>query len=96
MRSKISGTPTRPRLTVFRSNKHLSAQLIDDIAGITMVSASDIELKGDKKATEVGKLIAQKAVKKNIKEAVYDRRAYKYHGQIKALADGARDGGLKI
>lgn len=97
VRSKIAGTSERPRLAVFRSNKHLSAQLIDDTKGVTIVAVSDSEIKGAKAMAEnLGKLLAQKAIKKDIKTAVFDRRSYKYHGQIKALADGARAGGLKI
>lgn len=96
VRSKISGIASRPRLAVFRSNKHLSAQLIDDVAGKTLVSVSDMELKGKKNAEEIGKFLASKAVKIKITQAVFDRRAYKYHGQIKSLADGARAGGLVI
>lgn len=97
VRSKISGTAERPRLAVFRSNKHLSAQLIDDIKGITIVAVNDSEIKDAKaKSENVGKLLAQKAMKKNIKSAVFDRRTYQYHGQIKALADGARAEGLTI
>lgn len=97
VRSKISGTALRPRLAVFRSNKHLSAQLIDDTKGTTLIAVSDMEIKDEKKKTDlVGKLLAQKALKKNIKAVVFDRRAYKYHGQIKALADGAKAEGLIV
>ncbi len=99
VRSKIFGTNLRPRLAVFRSNKHIYAQLINDEKGETLVCASDKELKNiktDKIAEEVGKILAKKAVVKKITCAVFDRRAYKYHGQIKKLADGARNGGLKI
>lgn len=105
-RVKIFGTPERPRLCVFRSAKHIYAQLIDDEKAHTLVSASDLELKKRKKekkkktkkeiAFEVGKLIAEKALKKKIEKVVFDRGQYKYHGRIKALAEGAREGGLKF
>jgi large subunit ribosomal protein L18 len=102
IRAKIFGTEKRPRLCVFRSNKHIYAQLIDDEKGHTIVSASDLELKRIEKMTkvqkakEVGKLIAKKAKEKNIEEVVFDRAGYKYHGRVKALAEGAREGGLKF
>jgi len=95
-RAKISGTAKRPRLAVFRSLKHLYVQLIDDEKGQTLAAASSFEVKGKSAAEEVGKLIAKKALAKKIKVAVFDRRAYKYHGQIKMVADGARKEGLKI
>ncbi len=86
------------RLTVFRSNKHLYAQIVDDGERKTLVSAGDQKLKGTKteKAKEVGKLLAQKASEKKIKEVVFDRGRFKYHGRVKALAEGAREGGLKF
>ncbi len=106
VRSKIKGTKERPRLSVFRSNKHIYCQLIDDLEGRTLLSASSLELRNpkvDKKFTrkvaiafEVGKLIAKKALKKGIKKVVFDRGCYKYHGRVKALAEGAREGGLKF
>jgi len=101
VRAKISGTKARPRLNVFRSLKHVYAQLIDDQARKTLVSASDAELKDSKgkkadKAQKVGELIAQKAAKAGIKEAVFDRAGYKFHGRVKAIAEGARSGGLKF
>lgn len=106
VRSKIKGTKERPRLCVFRSNKHIYCQLIDDIEHKTLLSASDLELKNpkiDKKFTkkigiafEVGKLIAKKALEKGIKKVVFDRGCYKYHGRVKAVAEGAREGGLKF
>jgi large subunit ribosomal protein L18 len=98
VRNKIIGSATRPRLAVFRSNKHLSAQLIDDAKGATILSAEDREIKAEKGKTadEVGKLVAKKANEKKITQAVFDRRSYKYHGKIKAVAEGARSGGLKI
>ncbi len=101
IRAKIVGTKTTPRLNVFRGLKHINAQIIDDTTGKTLVAASDMELKSAKgvkvdKAKEVGKLIAQKAKDKKISQVVFDRAGYKYHGRIKALAEGAREGGLKF
>ena len=98
------GTKKRPRLSVFRSNRLIYAQLIDDEKGQTLVAVSQKELKPDvvkdrkpqDRAALVGELLARKAVKKNIKQAVFDRRAYRYHGRVKQLAEGARKGGLKI
>ena len=105
IRRKISGTAERPRLNVFRSLEHIYAQVIDDVAGNTLVSASSLDkelagqLDGKKKqeqATLVGKLVAQRARDAGIQEVVFDRGGYLYHGRIKALADGAREGGLKL
>ncbi|MEK7653223.1 MAG: 50S ribosomal protein L18 [Patescibacteria group bacterium] len=100
VRAKISGTKSRPRLSVFRSLKHIYAQLIDDEAGKTIVSASDGEVKTGKTKTEkaagLGKIIAEKALAKGVKQAVFDKGEAKYHGRIKAVADGARNAGLKI
>ena len=101
VRAKISGTPECPRLCVFRSLKNIYAQVIDDVNGVTLVSASSLELKetygGNKDAAkEVGKLVAEKAIKAGIKEVVFDRSGYLYHGRVAELADGARDGGLKF
>ena len=100
IRNKISGTAERPRLSVFRSNKHIYAQAIDDVRGETLVSASDRDLKKDGSdkeiAGKVGKILAKKALKTGIKEVVFDRGGYRYHGRVKALAEGARDGGLKF
>ena len=102
VRTKVSGTAERPRLCVFRSNSHLYAQIIDDVAGITLVAAStlDKEIKTKKSnieaAKEVGALIAKKAVAKNIKTVVFDRGGYIYHGVVKALAEAAREGGLEF
>lgn len=90
VRAKVSGTSERPRLAVFRSNTSIAGQLIDDQKGITIVSVSG------KDAAEIGKEIAKKAVEKKITEAVFDRRSYRYHGRVKAFAEGAREGGLKI
>ncbi len=101
IRAKISGSAKCPRLNVYRSLKHIFAQLIDDTAGRTLVSASDSEIKAKKgkktdKAKEVGLLIAKKAEDKKISQVVFDRAGHQYHGRIKAVADGAREGGLKF
>jgi large subunit ribosomal protein L18 len=100
IRSIVSGTSARPRLAVFRSNKAIYAQLIDDITGATLCSASsgEIKSKGAKSeiSKEVGKKIAQVASTKGVTEVVFDRAGYLYHGRVKALADGAREGGLKF
>jgi large subunit ribosomal protein L18 len=100
-RAKIFGTKEKPRLCVYRSNKHIYVQLIDDSAFHTLASASSSEYKGGKNnktevAKFVGNLIAEKAKKLGIKEVVFDRRWYKYHGRIKALAEAARSAGLKF
>ena len=102
VRSKVQGTAERPRLAVFRSNRGIEAQLIDDLAGRTLASASHKSLpasfRGDKsaQATEVGKLLASKAKSAGVEACVFDRGGYLYHGRVKALADGAREGGLKF
>lgn len=123
VRTKISGTAQCPRLCVFRSNKHIYAQLINDKAGKTLATASDLEINAKRKtqnakqqpkaqnlkkeskqkltgkiatAYEVGKLIAQKAAEKKTKKVVFDRGGYKYHGRVKALAEGTRDAGLQF
>lgn len=103
VRKQISGTPERPRLCVFRSSKNIYAQIIDDVAGKTLVSASSLEgsLKesngGNKEAARaIGKLIAEKAVAAGIKQVVFDRGGYIYHGRVAELADGAREGGLEF
>ena len=90
VRAKISGTPEMPRLNVFRSEANIYAQIIDDVAGVTLVSASSLD-----KAIE-GKLIAERAKAKGIENVVFDRGGYLYHGRVKALAEGAREGGLKF
>ncbi|MDL2324995.1 50S ribosomal protein L18 [Ruminococcaceae bacterium OttesenSCG-928-A16] len=102
VRGKISGTPECPRLDVFRSSKHIYAQIIDDVTGTTLVSASSVE-KGFEgyggnieAAGKVGKAIAEKALAKGIKTVVFDRGGFVYHGRVKALAEGAREGGLKL
>ena len=103
VRKKISGTPARPRLCVFRSNKHIYAQVIDDVAGNTLAAASTVEKEiaaqlgeVDKKgeAKIVGKIIAERAIKAGIKEVVFDRGGYIYTGRVAELAAGAREGGL--
>jgi large subunit ribosomal protein L18 len=103
VRSKISGTEARPRLNVFRSNKHIYAQLIDDVNGVTLASAStldkDINLESTSNldaAVKVGELVAKRGVEKGISEVVFDRGGYLYHGRIKALADAARENGLQF
>ena len=102
VRTKVSGTPERPRLCIYRSNSNIYAQIIDDVAGNTLVSAStlDKEIKTKKSnieaAKEVGALIAKRAVAKNIKTVVYDRSGYIYHGIVKELAEAAREGGLEF
>ncbi|HOJ35048.1 MAG: 50S ribosomal protein L18 [Clostridiales bacterium] len=102
VRAKVKGTPECPRLNVFRSLKHIYAQLIDDVNGVTLVSASTVE-KGFEgyggnveAARKVGKLIAERAAEKNIEKVVFDRSGYIYHGRVKSLAEGAREGGLKF
>ena len=102
VRAKISGTAECPRLNVFRSLQHIYAQLIDDVAGVTLVSASttekDITNYGGNKdaAKEVGKLLAERAKEKNITDVVFDRGGYVYTGRVAALAEGAREGGLNF
>ncbi len=102
VRGKISGTAECPRLNVFRSNSNIYAQLIDDVKGVTLVSASSVEkdfgdTKGNKEeARKVGQLIAKRAAEKKITEVVFDRGGYIYHGRVKELAEGAREGGLKF
>lgn len=99
VRTKVSGTADRPRLNVFRSNSHISAQLIDDVNGVTLISANSVELKLENggniaAATLVGTEVAQRALKANITNVVFDRGGYLYHGRVKALADAAREAGL--
>lgn len=102
IRAKISGSAFSPRLCVFRSNKHVYAQLIDDAKGSTVASASDLDLvkAGKKTKTEMAKMVGQALAKKSaelkIEKVIFDKGSYKYHGIIKALADGAREGGLKF
>jgi len=101
VRGKIQGTAERPRLVVHRSNRGITAQLVDDLAGRTVASASWLALKsfqGDKsaQAAEVGKLLAASAKQAGVQTCVFDRAGYLYHGRVKALADGAREGGLQF
>ena len=102
VRTKISGTAERPRLCVYRSNTNLYAQIIDDVKGTTLVSASTLDKSVKTKhankeaAAEVGALIAKKAIEKNITEVVFDRGGYIYHGVVKELAEAARENGLKF
>jgi large subunit ribosomal protein L18 len=101
VRGKIFGTAERPRLVVFRSNRGIEAQLVDDLEGKTLAAASWLQLKGKKgsktgQAAEVGKLLAQNAKQAGVETVVFDRGGYLYHGRVKALADAAREGGLKF
>lgn len=98
IRARISGNSKRPRLCVFRSSSHIYAQIIDDLKSKTLLSLSDKGIKGNKteKAVKVGKEIAKLALEKKIDQVVFDRGGYRYHGRVKALADGARQGGLKF
>ncbi len=106
IRKAVAGTQERPRLTVFRSLKHVYAQIIDDSENKTLISVSDIskdvksdfgEVKGQMNISKkVGELVAKKAIAANIKQVVFDRNGYLYHGVVKAMADGAREGGLKF
>lgn len=99
IRSKISGTEARPRMSVFKSSKHIYVQVIDDIKGHTLVSASSFEKGNHQKATkeaceELGKLLAERCKGKNISSIVFDKNGNQYHGRVKAVAEGARSGGL--
>jgi|SRR3989344_1096798 len=103
VRSKVAGTSDRPRVNVFRSNSHLFVQLIDDSKGETLASVSDKEVKSDKKSQNkseksfaAGEILAQKALKKKIKKAVFDKGPNRYHGRVKAVAEGLRKGGLQF
>ena len=102
VRNKISGTPERPRLCVYRSNQNVYAQIIDDVNGKTLVSASSLDKEVKTKhankeaAKEVGALVAKRALEKNIKEVVFDRGGYIYHGVVKELAESAREAGLQF
>jgi large subunit ribosomal protein L18 len=103
IRGKISGTPERPRLSVYRSNKHIYVQLVDDTKGVTLASAStldkELNLEGTgniEAAQKIGELIAKRAVDKGYKSIVFDRSGYLYHGRIQALADAARENGLEF
>lgn len=101
IRRKISGTAECPRLNVFRSSKNIYAQIIDDVEGVTLASASTLDngvSEGTKveQAAQVGKLIAERALEKDIKQVVFDRGGYQYHGRVKALAEAARENGLEF
>ncbi len=98
IRNKISGTTERPRLSVYRSNKAIYCQLIDDLKGHTLATASSQGVTGTKteQATAVGKLIAERAIATGIETIVFDRGGYRYHGRVRSLAEGAREGGLKF
>lgn len=105
IRKKINGTASRPRLSVFRSSAHMYAQVIDDVNGATLASASTLceDIKGgadgkkkSELAAEVGKLVAARCLEKNIETVIFDRNGFIYHGRIKAVAEGAREGGLKF
>ncbi len=102
VRKKISGTPELPRLSVYRSNLEVYCQLIDDVNGVTLAHASSIEdtipsdISKIEKSKEVGKLMAERVKKLGMEQVVFDRGGYRYHGRVKALADGAREGGLNF
>lgn len=105
VRKKVQGTSVKPRLSVYRTNNHISAQLIDDVTGQTLVNAgtlsrelraTEFNRKGTASAKKIGTMVAEGALEKGISEVVFDRGCYKYHGLIAALADGAREGGLKF
>ena len=98
VRKKISGTPECPRLNVFRSNAHINAQVIDDVNGVTLAAASSVDMKLEnvEAAAKVGAEVAKRALAKNIEKVVFDRGGYIYHGRVKALAEAAREAGLKF
>jgi large subunit ribosomal protein L18 len=99
VRKKVKGTSERPRLVVFRSLKHITAQIVDDVSGRTLLTVGSTDLltgKKTDKSTEVGKRIAARAKDAGITKVVFDRAGYKYHGRVKAVADGAREGGLEF
>ena len=102
VRGKVAGTPERPRLNVFRSNANIYAQIIDDVNGVTLVSANTLEKEFEgstgncEAAKKIGQTLAQRAKEKGIEQVVFDRGGYLYHGRVAALAEGARDGGLKF
>jgi large subunit ribosomal protein L18 len=101
VRAKVSGTPERPRVSVFRSNRGVSAQLIDDVNGVTLAAVNWTEaefkgLSGVEQAARVGAVLAQRAQAAGVSSVVFDRGGYQYHGRVKALADGAREGGLSF
>jgi len=99
VRKKVTGTPERPRLVIFRSLKHIYAQLVDDVTRRTLLTVSDNDIaegKKTQKSLEVGKRLAAKAKDAGVKQVVFDRAGYQYHGRVKAVADGAREGGLEF
>ncbi len=98
VRKKVTGTADRPRLVVYRSLKHIYAQLVNDVDGRTLLTVTDSALEGKKteRSAEVGKRLAQRAKDAGIEKVVFDRGGYKYHGRVKAVADGAREGGLEF
>ncbi|HEX7021160.1 MAG TPA: 50S ribosomal protein L18 [Gemmatimonadaceae bacterium] len=99
VRKKVTGTAERPRLVIFRSLKHITAQLVDDVAGRTLMTVSSTDMtegKKSEKSHEVGKRIAARAKEAGIARVVFDRAGYQYHGRVKAVADGAREGGLEF
>jgi len=105
IRKKMSGTPERPRLSVFRSSRHIYAQVIDDVSGTTLVAASSLEKAVNEQgslennvamAQFIGKLVGERAVEKGIKKVVFDRNGFLYHGRVKAVSEGARETGLKF
>ncbi len=98
VRKNVAGTAERPRLVVFRSLKHITAQIVDDTTGRTMMTVTSVKLEGKKseKSVQVGKMIAEKAKAAGVSKVVFDRAGYKYHGRVKAVADGAREGGLEF
>lgn len=105
IRKKMSGTPERPRLSVFRSSRHIYAQVIDDVSGTTLVAASSLEKAVKEQeslennvamAQFIGKLVGERAVEKGIKKVVFDRNGFLYHGRVKAVSEGARETGLKF
>ena len=98
VRKKVAGSAERPRLVVFRSLKHITAQIVDDTTGRTLLTVTDMGLSGKKaeKSVEVGKRVAERAKAAGIAKVVFDRAGYKYHGRVKAVADGAREGGLEF
>ena len=105
IRKKIFGTPNRPRLSVYRSNKHIYAQVIDDLNGHTLASASTVDkdardevadLEKEEQARQIGKILAERAKEQGIEQVVFDRNGFIYHGRVAAVADGAREGGLEF
>ena len=98
LRNTVTGTAERPRLVVFRSLKHITAQIVDDTQGRTLLTVTDNAFEGKKseKSLQVGKLVAERAKQAGITRVVFDRAGYQYHGRVKAVADGAREGGLEF